>query len=584
MGYIVKLDDGRKIRFSAQPTQMDIEEAVSSLTPTETEVRAEAEQKLQATPEKQDWRTRLPFEAVRKAVNAPDLKRGERSALGEVFERPGAAIRSGIQEKIKGGSFIEGYKKGVAVPEEVPTFQDQALDKYYSNGEITPARMAGGMAVSAGGLVADIATNPADLLLAIIGKTPMGKGTTLAGKLGKTKGVHALGRFGTKQRHIPIPGKGIVQSFKAGKKATKELISLSDKIDDIRRITSSTKTTTRAKVNALKTKIRLEKELLTKRLNIDIAENSGKLSQQTQAGLKRMFKENSKVYGSKIDDIVNNLSKKQQDKINRLEVGRVIRSSIDESTEAFITEGQGFRALEAMEKKYGVPRTETGQFAKGEVVSLKEVLADLRNVKKVIKGSGRLAPDDIPVEILRKNIGKFLQEDVGIKELAELNKAYVPVMDMTKAANKTFAPYGGEFSKAGEKFYQKALTPKGGGKEGLLGSEKRLLEKIKTGEKGFAEGLGNIDKDAVQTVNNITRRIQQLEQRGLKISQAEKNIITKAQKKMSEAIREGKLKKRDLEIIKAGGEKAKKKLWAMGIGVTIAVGGEKILRLIASVL
>ncbi|GAG77846.1 unnamed protein product, partial [marine sediment metagenome] len=67
---------------------------------------------------------RLPFAGLRRAVGAPPLRRGERTLLGEIGERPGAAIRAGIQEKATGGRFLEGYRKGALLPEEVPRFED----------------------------------------------------------------------------------------------------------------------------------------------------------------------------------------------------------------------------------------------------------------------------------------------------------------------------------------------------------------------------------------------------------------------------------------------------------------------------
>ena len=55
----------------------------------------------------------------RLSIEEPKYKRGERSLIGNVFERPGAAIRSGLISAKEGKGFIEGYKRGAVFPEEV---------------------------------------------------------------------------------------------------------------------------------------------------------------------------------------------------------------------------------------------------------------------------------------------------------------------------------------------------------------------------------------------------------------------------------------------------------------------------------
>ena len=124
----------------------------------------------------------------------PPLERGERSLIGNVFERPGAAVRSGIIGAVenKSGnrlqSALEGYRQGANIPEEVERFQEMALDKYYRDRDPNRATTkAGGLGVSTAGLAADIVTNPADMLLMIAGKTPMGGGSTLGSKIGASK-------------------------------------------------------------------------------------------------------------------------------------------------------------------------------------------------------------------------------------------------------------------------------------------------------------------------------------------------------------------------------------------------------------
>ena len=95
---------------------------------------------------------------------------GERNVLGNIFERPGAAIRSAIQGK--------GYTAGAVNPTNVPTFQDLAIEKsQFTSSPV--ANVALGMIPSALGMAADIATNPADALTTLI---PMLKPAQTAGR------------------------------------------------------------------------------------------------------------------------------------------------------------------------------------------------------------------------------------------------------------------------------------------------------------------------------------------------------------------------------------------------------------------
>lgn len=131
---------------------------------------------------------------------------GERTIWGDAFERPGAAVRSGIRSLVSGEGFTPGYTEGAKRPEEVQTFQDQILDKYYGAEGRDPNRLTtqvGGLGVSATGLAGDLLTNPADLILMLTGQQAV-KG------LGKTKPGAAVGRFMNKPRD---PIKAIKNAF-----------------------------------------------------------------------------------------------------------------------------------------------------------------------------------------------------------------------------------------------------------------------------------------------------------------------------------------------------------------------------------
>ena len=143
------------------------------------------------------------------------LKRGERSFVGNVFERPGAAVRQAILSGAQGKNVLRGYHQGAAFPEEVPMFQDLALDKYYETTDPLVNKFSGtpilgrkmkeirdiaGYGVSAGGMGLDFATNPADLIGLIGGNAPgVNKLVSIASK---TKAAKAAGRFMNKKRYL----------------------------------------------------------------------------------------------------------------------------------------------------------------------------------------------------------------------------------------------------------------------------------------------------------------------------------------------------------------------------------------------
>src|SRR3990167_1762011 len=100
-------------------------------------------------------------------VPADAYARGERNVMGNIFERPGAAVRSFLSG--------QGYAAGAINPGDVPTFQESLLDRYYrSFGEKIPTRLERfiGNVPSTLGLAADISTNPADVLTLAAPKVP----------------------------------------------------------------------------------------------------------------------------------------------------------------------------------------------------------------------------------------------------------------------------------------------------------------------------------------------------------------------------------------------------------------------------
>ena len=99
-------------------------------------------------------------------VPVSEYQAGKRNILGNIFDRPSAAVRSGLL----GRNPVSGFKN----PTDVPRLQDLALDAYYRNERpedvFKPGSMAAGFLVSGAGLLADIAVDPTTYALSGAGK------------------------------------------------------------------------------------------------------------------------------------------------------------------------------------------------------------------------------------------------------------------------------------------------------------------------------------------------------------------------------------------------------------------------------
>lgn len=126
----------------------------------------------------------------RVAEKSPEMEK--QNLMGQIFNVPGAAIRSAIQGK--------GFVQGAVNPSSVPTFQDTALNSYYGKLPIFPGKTALGMGVSALGMAGDVLTNPADMALALAGKAP---GVNKAvGAVRKLAPAQAFEQWLTKERSV----------------------------------------------------------------------------------------------------------------------------------------------------------------------------------------------------------------------------------------------------------------------------------------------------------------------------------------------------------------------------------------------
>lgn len=167
--YKIKAPDGRTISLTgdAPPTEQELDQVFSSIGGAE-KGKQEASDPLKTY----------------KTENVGD-------AFNNIFVRPGAGVRN----VLRGGSYMQGFDD----PNSVQTFQNQALDNFYRSGFLSEHPMlkeALGVGVSAGGLAADIATNPADVLGMLLGKAPIkGTGTTLGGEIAGSQIGQTVGRM-----------------------------------------------------------------------------------------------------------------------------------------------------------------------------------------------------------------------------------------------------------------------------------------------------------------------------------------------------------------------------------------------------
>ncbi len=193
-------------------------------------------------------------------VPESEYNKGARNILGNVFERPGAAIRSAIQGK--------GYTAGAINPTNVPTFQELAI----KGSQITKsptANVALGMIPSALGLAADIATNPADVLSAII---PATKPVQAIGRaIASTKAGKALSDIAT----MPIEQIGLPTAEQLSAKVSK---TVKEGIEKAVRPSVIGKRTSTQQESYFKKAESAVKDVLDNKHNLEIVDRSGNLS------------------------------------------------------------------------------------------------------------------------------------------------------------------------------------------------------------------------------------------------------------------------------------------------------------------
>jgi len=113
------------------------------------------------------------------------FQRGERNVAGNLFERPGAAMRAGIQAMAPGGTTPQqAFRQASINPAGVPNFQDLALNAFHGNPMVQRASQTPGLGIptqalgnvaSAAGLAADVVTNPLEMAASLAPFTGPGR-------------------------------------------------------------------------------------------------------------------------------------------------------------------------------------------------------------------------------------------------------------------------------------------------------------------------------------------------------------------------------------------------------------------------
>lgn len=176
--------------------------------------------------------------------NKPTVE--NQNIIGRTFNVPGATSRAAIQSNpalaatgplagllaisgISGKQSQQAASQGALNPSSVPTFQNQALDSYYKKVGSGPLQTAGGFLVSAGGLAADMATDPTSVLMNLLPGLLPGKVQTMSSAIDKpflkainpgTKGIRKYSDIETLKNNARSAVQSIVDN--------KENLQLSD--------------------------------------------------------------------------------------------------------------------------------------------------------------------------------------------------------------------------------------------------------------------------------------------------------------------------------------------------------------------
>lgn len=479
-------------------------------------------------------------------VPVSKFERGERNVVGNIFERPGAAVREGLRS-IKDDGFVKGFKRGSVNPGVSETFQEEGAKKASDIASrlprslVKPVAFAGSVGAQSLGFGMDIATNPTDLLLAILGQTSQAKqGASI---LANTKAGKSVGRFLSKERSLP--GKGLL---KKGIRFTRKLkgdpkAPIKETISDQIRVTKQSRSEAIRKVKSktdkklLRSANKIDDEIL--KMTDDLQRSAETGSLEFQKRIPKAQRAASNEYGIRLDNIADDLVKKGE-VINKGDMNSVLTATKDELRELEFPLGRAESVIDKLiDTKYSfkqppvrILNTRKSISAKKsfgvQELDLREVLSDTKLIKGqassgVKLGTKPFSDDEVAIAIFNNNFGKLLEQKASA--LIELNKSYAPVIRVNKAAHRLFKPRAGELqTKSGTGLLKRAATKKIvkgniSGAPTIERGERQLLNILEEGTE-FGKGVGKISEPTKKIGDKIA---------GLEISKIKsKEAITKS--------------------------------------------------------
>jgi len=347
-------------------------------------------------------------------VPVSEFEKGERNIVGDIIERPGAAIRAGVRAITPGGETpVEAFRRASIDPGTEETFLEQSqrssVGQPPRNIQEFSRTFQSGLARDVGAAALDIATNPADLLLILSGQAPGIK--QAISSIGKTKPAQAVGRFLTRPRNILdtlITKKGgrAVRKFKGEPKSPiKERIS--KQITDTRkeRAEALRKSMTETERKIIKSANKIDDEVL--KLSDDLQRSAETGSLEFQKRIPKAQRAASNEYGKRLDTISDDLVRRGET-INKGDMNIVLNSTKEEIAGLQLPAGRAEAVIDNLiETKYG-----TTEFSKN--FTLKEVLSDTKLIKGqtssgVKLGTKPFSDDEVAIAIFNKKLWAIIR-------------------------------------------------------------------------------------------------------------------------------------------------------------------------------
>ena len=274
--------------------------------------------------------------------------------------------------------------------------------------------------------------------------------------------------------------------------------------------------------------VKMKEETTHLRDNIELA------SQKSAVEGKRRFgqftKENSNSYGTKLDDVIE-IAEKEGALPTKQTLQDIFDKTDAEIASTFIDTGVPLTKYNALKDKYlGSFSSEVNPeaqaiskalgFKKGqmknagidwsrvdiaksqiktpagkEFINLKELLQDIRSVKKAISAKGQGAEraftdEDLVSIIFQKNVGEYMSSTYP--QFAKLQKSYAPIIEQMKAGRKIFKPGAP---------YELGTAPKVISAPDII--EKKLIGELEKGTPGFSKGLGEISQPVIKAQKKL---------------------------------------------------------------------------------